>query len=142
MPLFLYTELVNCCSNVTYFDLLTSNICYFCEHSDLFLHLPLNFKMICSYLLYISRGRELFHQLLIGTPVLIALILTMILKKRCIEKEKICNACHSQHRRGHKRNKKNDEYENRDLDATKKHALLSPRAKTFVKGTRLYQEQH
>jgi hypothetical protein len=40
--------------------------------------LPLNFKMVCSYLLYISTGRELFHQLLVGTPELIALILTMI----------------------------------------------------------------
>ncbi|CAD6273401.1 unnamed protein product [Miscanthus lutarioriparius] len=39
------------------------------------------------------------------------------IKKRCIEKEKIRNACRSQHRRGYKRNEKNNEYKNEDLDA-------------------------
>jgi hypothetical protein len=37
---------------------------------------------------YISRGRELFHQLLIGTPMLIALILSVILKKGVLRRRK------------------------------------------------------
>ncbi|AQK79686.1 paired amphipathic helix protein Sin3-like 5 isoform X2 [Zea mays] len=38
------------------------------------------------------------------------------IQKSCIEKEKIRDACPRQHRRGYKRNEKNDEYENEDLD--------------------------
>eukprot|EP00267_Zea_mays_P057712 XP_023157748.1 paired amphipathic helix protein Sin3-like 4 isoform X1 [Zea mays] len=53
------------------------------------------------------------------------------IQKGCIEKDKVRNACHGQHRRDYKRNRKNDEYENEDLDAERS----GPKSQRKVEGT-------
>ncbi|XP_020405878.1 uncharacterized protein [Zea mays] len=53
------------------------------------------------------------------------------IRKGCIEKDKVRNACHGQHRRDYKRNRKNDEYENEDLDAERS----GPKSQRKVEGT-------
>ena len=53
------------------------------------------------------------------------------IQKGCIEKDKVRNACHGQHRRYYTRNRKNDKYENEDLDAEQS----VPKSQRKVEGT-------
>jgi hypothetical protein len=53
------------------------------------------------------------------------------IQKGCIGKDKVRNACHGQHRRYYNRNRKNDKYENEDLDAEQS----GPKSQRKVEGT-------
>jgi paired amphipathic helix protein Sin3a len=72
--------------------------------------------MLCS--LYLQRERT-FPSTADWDSSVDCLDLEHDIKKKCMEKEKIHNAYRSQHRGGYKRNEKNNEYENEDLDAAR-----------------------
>jgi hypothetical protein len=97
--------------------------------SSLYLPFKLQDAMFLSSL-YLQRERALLSAADSDSSV-DRLDLEHDIRKGCIEKDKVRNACHGQHRRDYKRNRKNDEYENEDLDAERS----GPKSQRKVEGT-------